>query len=121
MAALRGILLFILLRCRESLHRREEAAVKAGRFIVDTHVHAQRFAAGSALREQGEGARTARYETLAQVIRRLQRYDSSPRLLYDMDCYRVDVCVLLPAFGMTNELNVTLVERHPDKFVAVCG
>jgi predicted TIM-barrel fold metal-dependent hydrolase len=95
--------------------------VKAGRFIVDTHVHAQRFAAGRALREQGEGARTARYDTLGQVIRRLQPYDNSPRLLYDMDCYRVDVCVLLPAFGMTNELNVTLVERHPDKFVAVCG
>ncbi len=95
--------------------------MKAGRFVVDTHVHAQRFAAGRALRDRGVDAQSARYDDLGQVIRDLQPYDNSPRLLYDMDCYRVDMCVLLPAFGMTNTLNVELVKQHPDKFVACCN
>jgi predicted TIM-barrel fold metal-dependent hydrolase len=36
-----------------------------------------------------------------------------------MECYQVDMCVLHPAFGMSNELNVELVEKYPDKFVAL--
>ena len=31
------------------------------------------------------------------------------------------MCVLLPAFGMTDELNLAIVEHSPDKFVAACG
>ena len=93
--------------------------MKLGRFIVDTHVHAQRFAAGRAFAEAKLSSQTARYNDLAHVIRRLTPYDNSERLLYDMDCYSVDMCVLLPAFGMTNELNLEIVSRHPDKFVAL--
>jgi predicted TIM-barrel fold metal-dependent hydrolase len=99
----------------------EESPMKAGRFVVDTHVHAQRFAAGPALRQRGVDVTRARYDDLGQLIRELEPYDNSPRLLYDMQCYGVDMCVLLPAFGMTNELNVQLVERYPDKFVAFCN
>src|SRR3954454_2706541 len=95
--------------------------MKVARFVVDTHVHAQRFAAGGALQRRGIDVRRARYDDLGNAIRELRPYDNSPRLLYDMDCYRVDRCVLLPAFGMSNELNLDLVERYPDKFVAVCG
>jgi predicted TIM-barrel fold metal-dependent hydrolase len=96
--------------------------MKIGRFIVDTHVHSQRFAAGPGLREKlQKDADGATYGELGSVIRELEAYDNSPRLLYDMETYGVDMCVLLPAFGMSNELNVELVERHPDKFVAVAN
>jgi predicted TIM-barrel fold metal-dependent hydrolase len=95
--------------------------MKLGRLIVDTHVHAQRFAAGPELARAGFTAGAARYDDLAQVMRLLTPYDNSARLLYDMECYDVDMCVLLPAFGMRNEINLEIVERHPDRFVAVCS
>jgi predicted TIM-barrel fold metal-dependent hydrolase len=95
--------------------------MKLGRFLVDTHVHAQRFAAGEALRARGVEAGAAGYRDLADAIRALTPYDNSARLLYDMACYDVDMCVLLPAFGMTNDLNLQIVDAHPDRFVAVCG
>src|SRR5262245_5473211 len=95
--------------------------MKLGRFIVDTHVHAQRFAAGPELAKMNRDAGTARYSDLAGVMRQLTPYDNSARLLFDMACYDVDCCVLLPAFGMTNELNLQIVSAHADRFVAVCG
>jgi predicted TIM-barrel fold metal-dependent hydrolase len=94
--------------------------MKLGRFIVDAHVHAQRFAAGAELKERS-GQLKAGYGDLAKAIRKLTPYDNSPRLLYDMACYDVDMCVLLPAFGMTNELNLHIVDEHRGRFVAVCG
>ena len=94
--------------------------MQLGRFIVDTHVHAQRFAAGPEFAKAKLDTKKARYNDLARVMRGLTPYDNSARLLYDRDCYDVDMCVLLPAFGMTNALNLEVVERHPDKFVAVC-
>jgi len=30
------------------------------------------------------------------------------------------MCVLISAFGMTDELNAEIVAKHPDKFIAVC-
>jgi len=95
--------------------------MRLGRFIVDAHVHAQRFAAGAELKKLQGDSKRARYTDLARVMRALEPYDNSPRLLYDMGRYGVDMCVLLPAFGMTNELNLELVEKHPDRFVAVCS
>jgi predicted TIM-barrel fold metal-dependent hydrolase len=96
--------------------------LKAGRFVVDTHVHAQRFAAGKEVREMlKKHPETNSWNNLSIVMRDLIPYDNSQRLLYDMECYGVDMCVLLPAFGMTNELNLKLVEKYPDKFVAFCG
>lgn len=94
--------------------------MKLGRFIVDTHVHAQRFAAGRAVQEK-DAHPGQEWEALSQVLGGLEPYDNSARLIYDMDCYDVDMCVLLPAFGMTNELNARIVEAHPDRFVAVCN
>lgn len=97
--------------------------MKAGRFIIDTHVHSQRFSAGEAVREAVSGARSGgeQYAALSNAIRRLEPYDNSERLLLDMDAYGVDMAVLLPAFGMTNELNLELVRKHPGRFVAVCN
>ncbi|MFC1953910.1 amidohydrolase family protein [Chloroflexota bacterium] len=88
--------------------------MKLGRFIVDTHVHSQRHAAGSTLKGSKQ------YSDLGRAIMKVDAYDNSPRLLYDMECYGVDMCIIEPAFGMSNELNVELVKKHPDKFVANC-
>ena len=99
--------------------------MKAGRFIVDTHVHAQRFAAGKAMKQADlssfEGAQGGgKWEWLSSIMMDLEPYDNSARLLSDMECYGVDMCVLLPAFAMSDEINMQIVERYPDKFVAEC-
>jgi predicted TIM-barrel fold metal-dependent hydrolase len=94
--------------------------MKAGRFVVDTHVHAQRFAAGGALAGQTFDPKQ-QWDVLGATMSGLVPYENSARLEYDMDCYGVDMCVLLPAFGMTDELDLELVERSPDKYVAACG
>ena len=80
--------------------------MKLGRFIVDTHVHSQRHAAGGKLKGSKE------YSDLGKSIMQVDAYDNSPRLLYDMECYGVDMCILEPAFGMSNELNIELVSCH---------
>jgi predicted TIM-barrel fold metal-dependent hydrolase len=96
--------------------------MKAGRFVVDTHVHAQRFAAGAAVRSVLDGAPSGgtRWEALSAVMPGLEPYDNSEVLLHDMACYGVDRCVLLPAFGMTADLNLQIVERYPDRFTTLC-
>jgi len=95
--------------------------MKLGRFIIDTHVHAQRHAAGKKLKEvSAEESKKANYQDLSHVMRNLTTYDNSERLLYDMKCYDVDMCILCSAFGMNNEINVQLVEKYPDKFKALC-
>ncbi|MCS7002406.1 MAG: hypothetical protein NZ518_06120, partial [Dehalococcoidia bacterium] len=88
--------------------------MRLGRFIIDTHVHAQRFAAGPRLHG------STNYTDLARAMMDMTPYDNSARLLYDMERYGVDMCVLLPGQWFTNEINAQLVERYPDKFVACC-
>jgi len=89
--------------------------IARARLIVDTHVHAQRHAA----KFNKKGIK-GDYKTLSKEMRLMDTYDNSPRLLYDMGRYGVDMCVLQPAFGMTNELNAEMVKNHPDKFLAMC-
>lgn len=88
--------------------------MKLGRFIVDTHVHSQRHAAGAALKGSKD------YGDLGRVMHQIEAYDNSARLLYDMANYGVDMCVIEPAFGMTNETNVAQTKKYPDKFVCNC-
>jgi len=88
--------------------------MKLGRFIVDTHVHSQRHAAGGQLKGSKD------YGDLGRSIMQVDAYDNSPRLLYDMETYGVDMCIIEPAFGMSNELDVELCKKYPDKFVANC-
>src|SRR6185295_3791184 len=100
-----------------SARSKESSVMKAGRFVVDTHVHAQRFAAGQAISERpAEVSGGSQWGSLGKTMSGLEPYDNSPRLEYDMECYGVDMCVLLPAFGMTDELNLEIVERAPDKY-----
>jgi len=87
-----------------------------GRFVVETHVHAQRHA----FKFKEKGIKPD-YAKLAQGMPDSVIYDNSPRLLFDMDLYGVDMCVLMCGFGMTDELNEEIVKNHPDKFVAVCS
>ena len=94
--------------------------MKLGRFIIDTHVHSQRHAAGPEFKKKGLGdPKKIKYKDLAQIMPHITTYDNSKRLLYDMACYDVDMCILHPAFGMSNELNLDLVEKYPDKFRAL--
>ena len=100
--------------------------MKAGRFIVETHAHAQRVAAGPAVKEAmskaaAEGRKLNPWRVLGESMPGLIPYDNTERLFYDMESYGVDMAVLLPAFGMTDELNAELVARHPGKFVAEYG
>lgn len=74
--------------------------MKLGRFIVDTHVHAMRHAVKFVKREL-----KATYATLGQQMTLAVQaeeatpktpivvYDNSARLLYDMECYGVDMCI----------------------------
>lgn len=95
--------------------------MKIGRFIVDTHVHSQRHAVGPVFQEKGwSDPAKIKYSQLAEVMSTIPTYDNSKRLLYDMECYGVDMCILSSAFGMNNDLNVALVEKYPDKFRALC-
>jgi predicted TIM-barrel fold metal-dependent hydrolase len=85
-----------------------------GIFVVDAHTHGQRHAYG--FQEKGE---KADYAALSMGMSRIQAYSNAPRMLYHMDRYQVDVCVLMPAFGMTNEINAEIVKEYPDRFIAV--
>jgi len=90
--------------------------IARGRFVIDTHVHAQRHA--FKFKERGI---KPDYAKLAEGMPLVEVYDNSPRLLYDMERYGVDMCVIQPAFGMTNELNAEIVKKYPDKFIAMCN
>lgn len=95
--------------------------MKLGRFIVDTHVHVQRHAAGPEFKKLGlTDPGNIKYSDLAKVMHSMKTFDNSKRLLYDMECYDVDMCILCSAFGMDNEINAALVEKYPDKFAALC-
>jgi predicted TIM-barrel fold metal-dependent hydrolase len=85
-----------------------------GIFTVDTHVHAQRHAYG--FQKKGQ---EADYATLSGGMSLSTVYDNSDRLLYHMDRYDVDVAVIFPAFAMTNEIDMQIVDKHPDRFVAM--
>jgi len=99
--------------------------MELGRFVVDTHVHPQRHAVNFEAQDDD-----ADYTNLAMLMHtavpadeatdddKVVVFDNSDRLVYDMDRYGVDMCVLLPAFGMTNEINEMIMEDHPDRFVA---
>jgi predicted TIM-barrel fold metal-dependent hydrolase len=85
-----------------------------GIFVVDTHVHAQRHAYGFQKKSEDPD-----YGNLAGGMPHSVVYENSERLLYHMDRYGVDVSVIFPAFGMTNEIDLEIVDKHPDRFVAL--
>lgn len=97
--------------------------MKMGRFVIDGHVHSQRHAAGPELKKRfskNQRGKRLKYKDLAEIMPQVTAYDNSERLLYDMNCYGVDMCVLMASYGMTNEQNVALVDKYPDRFAALC-
>lgn len=92
--------------------------IARGRFIIDTHVHVQRQVA----RFRSTGMKPE-YSKLAEMMTmgEVDVFKNEGKVLYDMDRYGVDMCVIIPAFSMTDDLNGELVKQHPDKFVAQCG
>ena len=47
--------------------------------------------------------------------------DGGKKLLYHMDKYGVDACVLKTGANGKNDPNIELVKQHPDRFVAICN
>lgn len=97
--------------------------MRLGRFIVETHCHAQRIAARMqdddvSYHRLAEKMRTAVPADEAEDDDEVVIYDNSDRLLYDMEAYDVDMCVLQPGFIFENGLNHQIIEEHPDKFVS---
>lgn len=90
--------------------------IAQGRFVIDAHVHNQRHA----LNWKGRGVQPD-YVSLAKFRAESEPYDNSPRLLYDMERYNVDMCVIMAQSGATDELTAATVKKYPDKFVAKCS
>ncbi len=99
--------------------------MKLGRFIVETHCHGQRTAARMKGDDHG-GDIGNMYDKLLTAVPADESddedevivYDNSDRLMYDMEEYGVDMCVLLPGQGMNNEINHQIIQQYPDKFVS---
>ncbi len=101
--------------------------MRLGRFIVETHCHAQRHAAR--VQDSGDSS----YGNLADRMKAAVNadeadeddevivYDNSDRVLRDMETYGVDMCLLLCGFGMENRINQQIIEEDPDKFVAAAA
>lgn len=87
--------------------------MKVGRFVIDTDVHPQGFLSAEVERE-GDGGGTFSGPSA-------QPYDNTRRLRFDMETYGVDMCVLVPALGMSDELNLEIASRFPDCYVVACG
>jgi len=85
-----------------------------GIFVVDTHVHAQRHAFKLQSRDVD-----SEFSALSSGMPSVETYSNADRLLYHMDRYGVDVCVIMPAFAMTNEIDKEIVKKHPDRFAAL--
>ena len=78
----------------------------AGRLVVETHAHAQRAAVGFKER----GIKPSHGQMYAEVSQTTW-YDNSERLLFDMERYGVDVCVIMSgglARGSDNDLDLTI-------------
>jgi predicted TIM-barrel fold metal-dependent hydrolase len=90
--------------------------IARGRFVIDAHAHAQRHA----FKWKERGLKPD-YMTMGTQLYDAEPYDNTPRLFYDMDRYGVDMCILMPGFAFTDELNAEIIQKYPGKFVANCG
>ena len=101
--------------------------MRLGRFVVETHCHGQRHAVR--VQETGDATYSEIASQMGAAVPADEAsdddpiivYDNSDRVLFDMEQYEVDMCVLLPGFGMTNEINRQIMEDNPGKFVAAAA
>jgi len=84
--------------------------MKMGRFVVDGHIHCGK-------KDLPAKDADPKIGTFAFV----EQEDTSEAVLFDMDCYGINMGILLPSFiGTTNELQVEMVRKNPDRFRACC-
>ena len=100
--------------------------MRLGRFIVETHCHAQRIAARMSdddvdYQRLADKMMTSVPADEADEDDEVVLYDNSDRLLYDMDAYDVDMCVLQPGAWFENRLNQKIMETNPEKFVSAAS
>ena len=88
--------------------------IAKGRFVIDTHVHAQR----AALKWKERGL-TPNWVSLGELRAESQAYDNSPRLLYDMERYGVDMCVLNPYLEPHIDVEHPLLDRDLRSFTVI--
>ena len=86
------------------------------RFVMDAHVHAQRWSPGLARR--GEAFT---YQNLEKVIMSDRPWDNSRALLQDMDRVGISMAVLNVAFNQRNEMIHAQIQKYPDRFVGFTG
>src|SRR5258708_18933535 len=86
------------------------------RFIIDAHVHAQRWSPG--LLKRGE---PFTYPALEHAIMADRAWDNSRALLQDMDRLGISMAVLNTAFNQRNEMIQAQMQRYPDRFVGFTG
>jgi len=91
----------------------------AGRLVVDVHCHGQR----AIMKFRERGIKVPSTAQMYKEVGEMTWVDNSERLLYDMERYGVDLCILQSgglARGMDNDKDLELVEKYPDKFAALC-
>jgi predicted TIM-barrel fold metal-dependent hydrolase len=82
--------------------------------MVDTHVHAGRHA----FKVQSRPDAQTEFRALGRDMWTIDAYDNSERLIYHMDKYGIDVSVIMPAFGMNNEMDKEVMRKYPGRFAA---
>lgn len=86
------------------------------RFVVDTHGHITTL-----YKPKGKPEGFWSGLPAAPDEGEVQPYDNSALCLYDMERYGIDMVLLKPSVvGTTNEKQMELVDKYPDKFRAFC-
>ena len=86
------------------------------RFVVETHGHITTLYKPKG-KPKGEWTGLPRDPDEGEV----EAYDNSALCLYDMERYGVDMVLLKPSMpGTTNEGQLAIVEKYPDKFRSFC-
>lgn len=92
---------------------------KMGRFVVETHGHITSLYDSVGDNPSPEGWKGL---PIAPGSGEVEFVDNSGLTIYDMECYGVDMVMLYPSVtGTTNESQLKLVEKYPDKFRAFCA
>jgi predicted TIM-barrel fold metal-dependent hydrolase len=86
------------------------------RFIMDAHVHAQRWSPGILRRKE-----RFTYRNLERSIMGDTPWDNSRALLQDMDRLGISMAVLNTAFNQRNEMIHAQIQKYPQRFVGFTG
>lgn len=92
---------------------------KMGRFVVETHGHISTLYDSVGPDKSPPGWTGL---PMAPGSGQVESVDNTGLTLWDMECYGVDMVMLYPSMiGTTNESQLALVEKYPEKFRAFCA